>query len=163
MASALDDVAVTAATPAEDGFDARRDAISRSYRYRVLTRRAPARSSRPGPLVAPPNGSQALDACAAALAGNHDFTAFTPPKPTTSTSTATSSTPIGQRRRHLVFRITADAFMRNMVRVLVGTMLEVASGRRTLEDFSGSSRAPPAPQPAKQLPPRPVPRVVCYD
>ena len=40
--------------------------------------------------------------------------------------------------------------MRNMVRVLVGTMLEVASGRRTVEDFTRSSTAPPAPPPAKQ-------------
>jgi tRNA pseudouridine38-40 synthase len=35
----------------------------------------------------------------------------------------------------LTFRITADAFMRNMVRVLVGTMLEVANSRRTVADF----------------------------
>ncbi|HWO46619.1 MAG TPA: tRNA pseudouridine(38-40) synthase TruA, partial [Solirubrobacterales bacterium] len=36
----------------------------------------------------------------------------------------------------LSFRITADAFMRNMVRVLVGTQLEVASGRRSVENFT---------------------------
>ena len=44
----------------------------------------------------------------------------------------------------LAFRITADAFMRNMVRVLVGTQLEVASGRCGVEDFTqllkGASR-----------------------
>ena len=40
--------------------------------------------------------------------------------------------------------IEADAFMRNMVRVLVGTMLEVAGGRRTLEDFESLLVAPRA-------------------
>ena len=36
----------------------------------------------------------------------------------------------------LDFTITADTFMRNMVRILVGTMLEAASGRRTPESFT---------------------------
>ena len=43
------------------------------------------------------------------------------------------------------FWIEADAFMRHMVRVLVGTMLEVGEGRRSLEDFEAPARgrAPP--------------------
>jgi len=36
----------------------------------------------------------------------------------------------------LAFRVSADAFMRNMVRALVGTMLEVSSGRREVENFA---------------------------
>ncbi len=70
-------------------------------------------------------------------AGTHDFTAFTP----TQTDHVRFERDILDAGWHWdggtgVLRITADAFMRNMVRVLVGTMLEVASGRRTVEDFT---------------------------
>jgi tRNA pseudouridine38-40 synthase len=134
---APDDVAVTTATIAPDGFDARRDAKARSYRYRLLARSAPSPFEQGKALWWPHRiDREALDACAAALEGTHDFTAFTP----TQTDhvrfdrdiLAASWEPEGDI---LSFRITADAFMRNMVRVLVGTQLEVASGRRTVENF----------------------------
>jgi tRNA pseudouridine38-40 synthase len=132
-----DDVAVTAATLVADGFDARRDAKARSYRYRLLARSAPNPFERGKALWWPHQVDRgALDACTAALPGTHDFTAFTP----TQTDhvrferdvLAASWDPDGDV---LSFRITADAFMRNMVRVLVGTQLEVASGRRSVESF----------------------------
>ena len=132
------DVSVLACEPAPDGFDARRWAISRRYRYRILTasERTPFEEGRalwwPYPL-----NRQALDACAAALAGEHEFTAFTP----TQTEHVRFERRVlsarweGECEAILVFDITADAFMRNMIRVLVGTMLEVGAGRRTIEDF----------------------------
>ena len=132
-----DDVAVTSAKPVADGFNARHDAKARSYRYRLLARSAPSPFERGKALWWPHRVErEALDACAAALPGNHDFTAFTP----TQTDhvrfdrdvLAASWTDEGDV---LSFRITADAFMRNMVRVLVGTQLEVASGRRTAKSF----------------------------
>jgi tRNA pseudouridine38-40 synthase len=133
-----DDVAITAAGVVEEGFDARRDAKSRSYLYRVLARRTPSPLERGRALWWPHRiDRDALDGCAAALLGTHDFTAFTP----TQTDHvrferaihAASWTDEGDI---LSFRITADAFMRNMVRVLVGTMLEAASDRRTLASFT---------------------------
>lgn len=133
-----DDLAVTAAVVVADGFDARRDARSRSYRYRLLARRTPSPFERGRALWWPHRVDQeALEACAAALPGTHDFTAFTP----TQTDhvrferdvLAASWTREGDV---LSFRITADAFMRNMVRALVGTMLEVASSRRTVDGFT---------------------------
>jgi tRNA pseudouridine38-40 synthase len=133
-----DDVTVTAATIAPDGFDARRDATSRSYRYRILAAPKPSPFERGRALWWPhPLDRDALDACAASLRGTHDFTAFTP-----------TQTDHVRFDRDVIaagwewdddlglFRITADAFMRNMVRVLVGTMLEVASGRRTVGGFT---------------------------
>jgi tRNA pseudouridine38-40 synthase len=134
-----DDVAVTAAQVVADGFDARRDARARSYRYRLLARSAPSPFEQGRALWWPHRvDREALDACAAALPGTHDFTAFTP----TQTDhvrferdiLAASWTTEGDL---LSFHITADAFMRNMVRVLVGTQLEVASGRRSVENFTG--------------------------
>lgn len=134
---APDDVAVTSAVVVADTFNARHDAKSRSYRYRLLAREAPSPFEQAKSLWWPHMiDREALQACAAALKGTHDFTAFTP----TQTDHvrfdrdihAASWTEEGDI---LNFQITADAFMRNMVRVLVGTQLEVASSRRTVENF----------------------------
>jgi tRNA pseudouridine38-40 synthase len=134
---APEDVAVTAATVVADGFNARHDAKSRSYRYRLLARSAPGPFERGKSLWWPHQVDyEALQACAAALAGTHDFTAFTP----TQTDHVRFDRDVlaagwSEEGDILSFRITADAFMRNMVRVLVGTQLEVASGRRSVESF----------------------------
>jgi tRNA pseudouridine38-40 synthase len=132
------DVAVLDCNPAPEGFSARLDAVSRTYCYRVLHRRARSvwhddRALWHGWEL----DREALAACAAALPGTHDFTAFTP--------TDTYHTRF-ERDVHaaqwrvdgdlLEFWITADTFMRSMNRILVGTMLEVATGRRTLEGFT---------------------------
>jgi tRNA pseudouridine38-40 synthase len=121
-----DDVAVLASEPAPDGFDARRDARSRTYRYRVLLRSAPSPFEGRRALWWPrPVDLDALAACAAALPGVHDFTAFTP----TDTDHVRFERQVlraewtREDEQLLAFVIEADAFMRNMVRVLVGTML----------------------------------------
>jgi tRNA pseudouridine38-40 synthase len=151
-----DDIAVTAATIAPDGFDARRDARARSYRYRLLTRSASSPFELGRALWWPHRiDRDALDACAAALPGTHDFTAFTP----------TQTDHVHFQRNVLAaawesdgdilsFRITADAFMRNMVRVLVGTQLEVASGRRSIESFVALLQGAPRHEAGDTAPPQ---------
>jgi tRNA pseudouridine38-40 synthase len=134
-----DDVAVTAATVVADGFSARHDAKARSYRYRLLARSAPSPFEHGRTLWWPHQVDyEALEACAAALIGTHDFTAFTP----TQTDHVRFDRDVldaswDREGDVLCFRITADAFMRNMVRVLVGTQLQVASGRRSVDSFVG--------------------------
>jgi len=133
-----DDVAVTGARVVDDGFDARRHARSRSYLYRVIARSAASPFERGRALWWPHRiDLGALEACAAALVGTHDFTAFTP---TQTDHVRFERDVLAASWNHeadiLSFRITADAFMRNMVRVLVGTMLEVGSSRRTVESFA---------------------------
>jgi tRNA pseudouridine38-40 synthase len=159
------DVAVLAAEPAPEGFDARRDARSRTYCYRVLNRRARGVFTRASALWWPqPIDREALDACAEALTGTHDFTAFTPtetdhvrferdvwaaewralPAPAGEWSAGAGSwatspaahPPALEEGGLLEFWIEADTFMRHMNRVLVGTMLEVAAGRRTVEELT---------------------------
>ncbi len=134
------DVAVLSCAAARDDFDARRDATSRAYCYRVLARAA--RSAlEPARVLHWPHRIEVslLEACAASVVGTHDFTAFTP----TETEHVRFSRDVYaacwrrsvERADVLEFWIEADAFMRHMNRVLVGTMLEVAGGRRSLEDF----------------------------
>jgi tRNA pseudouridine38-40 synthase len=133
-----DDIAITGASVAGDDFDARHNAKSRSYLYRVLARSAPSPFEQGRALWWPHRFDlEALQACATALPGSHDFTAFTP----TQTDHVRFDRDIlaaswEQKEDLLAFRITADAFMRNMVRILVGTMLEVSSGRRAPDSFS---------------------------
>jgi tRNA pseudouridine38-40 synthase len=132
------DVAVRAAERVPDGFDARRDARGRTYCYRVLDRGAPSPFLRDTALWWPHAlDEDLLGRCAHALAGVHDFTAFTP--------TQTDHVRFERNVMHaewrrgqelLCFWISADTFMRHMVRVLVGTMLEVAAGRRDVDGFS---------------------------
>ena len=120
------DVAIVSAEQAPDGFHARFSAAGRTYRYLVLNRRerAPLRLRRalwwPRPL-----DEVALASCAAAIVGEHDFTAFTP----TGTQHAVFRREIAaaaweRRGDELHFTVTADSFLRHMVRTLVGTMLE---------------------------------------
>jgi tRNA pseudouridine38-40 synthase len=139
-----EDVAVRRVESVADGFDARRDARSRSYLYRVATTPAPSPFERGRALGWPHRvDREALDACAAALPGTHDFTAFTPTqtdhvrfdRDVFAASWRDEPSPWSADPL-LAFHITADAFMRNMVRALVGTMLEVASSRRAVESFT---------------------------
>jgi tRNA pseudouridine38-40 synthase len=132
-----DEISVISAEEAPDGFNARHDAVSRTYVYRVLARRAPSPFEAARALWWPhPLDFEALQACAGALAGTHDFTAFTPSVTYHQHFKRTILRAEWVRSGDIVeFWIEADAFMRQMNRVLVGTMLEVAGGRRTVASF----------------------------
>ena len=149
------DVAVLAAEEAAPGFDARRDALSRTYCYRVLHRRTPSAFDH-GRALHVPYGLERdlLRECAALLRGTHDFTAFTP----TETDHVRFSRDVhaAEWREHgdeLQFWVTADAFMRNMNRVLVGTMLDVARGRRTVDGFARLLEGAPREEAGPTAPP----------
>jgi tRNA pseudouridine38-40 synthase len=133
------DIAVLASARAPEGFDARRDATARTYCYRLHTRsaRSPfsARTALHWPYAV---DRRSLDRCAALLVGTHDFTAFTPTETVHVRFDRVISAAAWREgpRGELHFWITGDAFLRNMVRALVGTMLQVGGGRRTVESFA---------------------------
>jgi tRNA pseudouridine38-40 synthase len=127
-----EDIAVLDAAEAPPAFHARKSAQAKTYEYRILNR--PVRS----PLshhyawwVAQPLEAAAMGAAAAALPGEHDFSAFQ----------ASGSGIRSPRRRvlaarwetrgegWLIFTITATGFLRGMVRALVGTMVEIGRGK----------------------------------
>ncbi len=133
-----EDVRVMVAEAVAPGFDARKHATGKEYRYRLS--RAPVVS----PLAAPyvvrwpgPVDLGALHEATARLPGRHDFTAFALAGGSHGqpfrTVTAAEWT---ERGDELTFRITGDGFLRGMVRSLVGTLLEVGRGRRSPEGFA---------------------------
>jgi tRNA pseudouridine38-40 synthase len=132
------DVRVVSSDTVAEDFDARSDARSRLYCYRVVCRGSQSPFERGRALHWPHRLSlERLSACAHELVGSHDFTAFTPQK--------TEHVRFERNVLHAEWRvpaasvyefwIEADTFMRHMVRTLVGTMLEVASMRRDLGNF----------------------------
>ena len=140
------DIAVSVSELAEPGFCARREATSRAYIYALAVGPVRPVADRTRTVWwAKPVDVDLLNACAALLPGQHDMTAFTPTqtlhtyfKPTILTARWIES---GNR---LEFHIEANWFLRHMNRILVGTMIEVASGERSLESFeqllAGASR-----------------------
>lgn len=124
------DVAVLAAAEAPAGFHARFSARSRSYRYRVLARRVPSPLEARRMLWWPrPLDENALAAAAALLSGEHDFRAFTPTETQHDAFSRNVLAAAWERDGdRLAFTITADSFLRHMVRTLVGTMLEAGGG-----------------------------------
>ncbi len=151
------DVGVLRCEPAPPGFNARFDARSRSYLYRLHTRRGKESPFERGRALWWPHplDLDALKACADALVGHHDFTAFTPTQSKHRTFDRTVSRAWWEPSAEDVydFRIEANAFLRSMNRVLVATMLEVGSGRRTLEDFVSLLDGAPRSRAAATAPP----------
>ena len=137
-----DDAAVVDGEEAPPDFHARHSARARSYRYRIFRRRVPspfeARRAwwNPRPL-----DRAALDESAALLLGDHDFRAFTP----TETRHEVFTREVLEARwvdrgEFLELEITADSFLRHMVRTLVGTMLELPPSE-VAKLLEGSPRA----------------------
>ncbi len=132
------DLVVRSVTGSEDGFDARADARSRTYCYRLLASANPNPFERGLSLWWPyPLERELLDECAEALLGDHDFTAFTPTETRHRLFERTITRSEWVHDDELsTFWIESKAFMRGMVRALVGTMLEVATGKREPGDFA---------------------------
>jgi tRNA pseudouridine38-40 synthase len=126
-----DDLSVVAAEEAAPDFHARHSARARSYRYRLFRRRTPSPFElRRSWWVPRPLDEDALAEAAALLVGEHDFRAFTPTETEHEVFARTVETAAWQRDGDVLeLEITADSFLRHMVRTLVGTMLELPPER----------------------------------
>jgi tRNA pseudouridine38-40 synthase len=122
-----EDLSVLIAEEAAPDFHARHSARARSYRYRIFRRRTPSPFEAHRAWWYPrPLDREALDESAALLVGEHDFRAFTP----TETHHSVLSREVLEAQwvddgHFLELEITADSFLRHMVRTLVGTMIEL--------------------------------------
>jgi tRNA pseudouridine38-40 synthase len=121
-----DDVAVSGVEVAAPEFHARRSAQARSYRYRIYRRRTPSPFEAHRSWWYPrPLDEDRLGESADLLLGEHDFRAFTPAETKHRVFTRTIESAVWHRRGDaLELELTADSFLRHMVRTLVGTMLE---------------------------------------
>jgi tRNA pseudouridine38-40 synthase len=142
-----DDVAVLAADEAPDDFHARFSASARSYRYRVWRPRVrSAFEHRRSWWISRPLDVRALNEAAAALVGEHDFRAFTPTETQHEVFVrlVERATWIDEGDV-LSFEITADSFLRHMVRTLVGTMIDAVDVRPLLDGAARSEAGQTAP------------------
>jgi tRNA pseudouridine38-40 synthase len=148
------DVAIVALDPAEPGWHPRFSARRRFYRYTVLNRsvRSPL-ERRYAHLVSVPLDLAALCAAAEPLVGQHDFASFGQPTQGDSTVRVIYATDWQREGDRFIFDVVGNAFLRTMVRSLVGTLLQVGTGRwpvsRVAEILAGRNRAlAAAPAPA---------------
>jgi tRNA pseudouridine38-40 synthase len=121
-----DDVSVVSAEEAAPDFHARHSATARSYRYRIWRRPTPSPFEQHRSWWYPhPLDLQGLADSADLLLGQHDFRAFTPTETQHDVLTRTIRSAAWFERGHaLELEITADSFLRHMVRTLVGTIAE---------------------------------------
>lgn len=141
------DVRVVAAEDVPEGFHPRRDAVARTYRYEILNRPEPSALLRGLAYHVPePLDVDAMRRAAAPLAGRHDFVAYRGVgSPTRTTFCNVGAIAVGalcgptrnfgggsltrEGDAHLSIVITADRFLRHMVRMIAGTLIRVGLGR----------------------------------
>lgn len=132
------DISVREASVVEDAFSARFSARERTYCYLILNRPAPcALLRRYAYHVYRPLDLSRLEQAAEALIGEHDFRSFCGVLPQSGTTVRIVRSLYARRSEDLVsIEIKADGFLHRMVRVIVGTLIEVASGQRPARDIS---------------------------
>lgn len=152
-----DDCWAAAVHPMQAGFQARRSALSRRYRYIVGTDEAAASPFRRHTewALCRPLDLGAMNEAAAAVRGEHSFEAFSvrgQEKPHYRCRIGIAEWRERPASRGAEFRIEADRFLHHMVRMLVGTMVDIGLGRRAPSDMSrlllsrdNGDTSPPAP------------------
>jgi tRNA pseudouridine38-40 synthase len=131
------DVSARDAAIVADGFSARFDATARIYEYRILNRADPsALARRYAHHVYHRIDLDVMRAAAADLIGQHDFVAFCGVLPERGGTVRTIHTiDITRTGDNVIVRITGLGFLHRMVRIAVGTLIEIATGRRAADDI----------------------------
>jgi len=132
------DISVVTLEETTRDFDPRRAARSRTYRYTIVSGRPPAAMLRDRSWhVYPTLDPGLLARLASRIVGVHDFSAFRAADcESDSTEREVLVSEWSIEEGIYTYEVTANAFLKQMVRVLVGTMVEVALGRMTEADFT---------------------------
>ncbi|MGN0798671.1 MAG: tRNA pseudouridine(38-40) synthase TruA [Christensenellales bacterium] len=131
------DIRIVEALERENDFNARKSAKKKTYLYKIFTGQDLSVFDEDRVLHYPHQLDFALlDKCAQALVGEHDFACYVASGASNTTTKRTIYSASFERvGEYVFFRITGNGFLYNMVRILVGTMLEVATHKRTLQNF----------------------------
>ncbi len=131
-----DDIVIRSLEKVSDNKHARFDAISRSYEYRILLRRDPFLLESTWQLHQKKLNINKMNKASKILFEYKNFQSFSKVK----TDVKTFNCKITHASwnldgDHLTFHITSNRFLRNMVRAIVGTLIEVGLGKKTIDDF----------------------------
>ncbi|MDE2179862.1 MAG: tRNA pseudouridine(38-40) synthase TruA [candidate division NC10 bacterium] len=131
------DIVVTAVEEMDNDFHAQRWAQWKRYRYTLLTRPYPSALERRYTLFVPyPLEIDAMAEAAKDLIGTHDFSAFQAAHSSAESPVRTVLTAeFRQQGDHLCFEIVADGFLRHMIRIIMGTLLDVGRERLRPKDL----------------------------
>jgi tRNA pseudouridine38-40 synthase len=130
-----DDIVIFKIFPVPADLHARFSAISRTYKYYVHNRKDPFLNDISW-FVHSPCDVKIMNEGAALLLGTMDYTSFSKLHSSAKTNICTVTKAEWERVDHqLIFTITADRFLRNMVRAIVGTLMELGQGKISLEDL----------------------------
>ncbi len=136
------DIAVWDMEEVAPDFHARFDGKARQYRYQIIRRPSPLWNNFAEMVIGDLDRKGMME-CARLIKGRHDFESFTysgDEQPGTECEVMTSELVFGTPL--ITYRIKANRFIRHMVRRLVGTMLQVGQGKRSVEDFAGLLHQP---------------------
>jgi tRNA pseudouridine38-40 synthase len=130
------DISIRAAYEVDGGFDVRRHALCREYRYHIMNRRTPSPLWRHfSESVPQPLDVEAMNAACAVLVGERDFAPFAPATYTRSTRRQAFSAEVGRRGDVVTFDIRASSFLPHQVRNTVGGLVKVGLHKMTAETF----------------------------
>ena len=132
-----EDIGIYSCEEAAPRFHARLNAVGKTYRYRIWNSQEPCVFQRRYLWVLPERlDIGAMERAAAYLVGTHDFSAFCGNKKMKkSTVRRIDRLELAQRGRELQITVEGDGFLYNMVRILVGTLVEVGRGTRNPESI----------------------------
>ena len=130
------DIVIKSIKEVSDDTHARFDAVSRTYEYKILLGRDPFLLETTWQLHQKNLQIEKMNEAANLLFKYEDFESFSKVKTDVNTFNCTIMKAVWTLEdKHLIFHIKANRFLRNMVRAVVGTLLEVGLGKKTVEDF----------------------------
>ena len=130
------DIVIKSIKEVSDDTHARFDAVSRTYEYRILLGRDPFLLDITWQLHQKNLQIEKMNEAANLLFKYEDFESFSKVKTDVNTFNCTIMKAVWTLEdKHLIFHIKANRFLRNMVRAIVGTLIEVGLGKKTVEDF----------------------------
>ena len=130
------DISIRAAYEVDGGFDVRRHASSREYRYHIMNRRTPSALWRHfSESVPQPLDVEAMDSACSVLVGDHDFAPFAPTTYTRSTRRRALRAEVSRRRELVLFDMEATSFLPHQVRNTVGGLVKVGLHKMSVESF----------------------------